>query len=274
MQETVNEIGTEAFDFGENWKNFVENAQSQEELENAKRDFQQLFRKVDLKGKDFLDIGFGQGNVLLLSTSLGANAHGNDINPKSKESFELNAEKYFTETVERKKIPLCIGSILLDETIQELKTFTSSGTYDIVHSWGVLHHTGDMWKAINSSAELVKDNGHFVIAIYNKHWSSKPWWLIKKLYVKSPGFIKKLMVWFFFAVIYVAKFLVTWKNPMNKERGMNFYYDVVDWVGGFPYEYASKEEITDFMKERNFKLIDFFKSPTATGCYEFVFEKI
>jgi 2-polyprenyl-6-hydroxyphenyl methylase/3-demethylubiquinone-9 3-methyltransferase len=82
------------------------------------------------------------------------------------------------------------------------------------------------------------------------------------------------MIYFFYIVIVVAKFLVTFKNPFNKERGMNFYYDVIDWVGGYPYEYASRNQIENFLNKKGFKLIKFYQSQAPTGCYEYVFERI
>ena len=62
--------------------------------------------------------------------------------------------------------------------------------------------------------------------------------------------------------------------PFTINRGMSFYYDIIDWLGGYPYEYASEKEIKDFAKRKGFKLIKFIKAPVPTGCNEFVFKKL
>ena len=41
------------------------------------------------------------------------------------------------------------------------------GSFDVVYSWGVLHHTGAMWKAIESAAGFRHSGGQFAIAIYS-----------------------------------------------------------------------------------------------------------
>jgi 2-polyprenyl-6-hydroxyphenyl methylase/3-demethylubiquinone-9 3-methyltransferase len=130
-----------------------------------------------------------------------------------------------------------------------------------------------MWQAINQSAELVEKNGYLLIAIYNKHWSSALWKRIKKTYNNMPSFVQKTMVWVFSVIIFAAKWLLNFKNPLKKERGMNFYYDVIDWIGGYPYEYASKTEIYSFLEDKGFVLKSFYPSTVPTGCYEYVFQR-
>jgi len=258
------------FDFGQNWKNFSKNKLDEQKIEQAQRDFIELVKGIELENKTFIDIGFGQGLGLLTSAKLGAKSVGVDINTKCKETLEFN-KAHFSELKEV-NIPVIVGSVLDKGVMQQIKDVHE--TYDVIHSWGVLHHTGKMWEAIDNSCQLVKSKGKFILAIYNKHWSSKSWYYIKKLYNFSPGIIRHLMVYFFYVVIFMAKFLVTFKNPLKKERGMNFYYDVVDWVGGYPYEYASKEEVVTYMQTKGFDLIKYRAAEVPTGCNEFVFEKL
>lgn len=82
------------------------------------------------------------------------------------------------------------------------------------------------------------------------------------------------MIYFFYVVIYIAKFLTTFQNPLKKRRGMSFYYDVIDWIGGYPYEYASTKEITEYIEKFGFKVVKINKTIGMTGCNEFVFVKI
>ncbi len=145
--------------------------------------------------------------------------------------------------------------------------------YDVVHSWGVLHHTGDMDLAVRNSASLVRPGGHFVVALYNRHWSSLPWLGIKYAYCKSPAFAQKLFVTALTPVIYAAKWMVTRGDPRKQARGMDFFYNVVDWVGGYPYEYANREEVLRLIEPLGFRCVHFIPSEVPTGCNEFVFQR-
>lgn len=255
------------FDFGENWNNFSDNALSDIQLEQSERDFKTLINTDNLDNTSFLDIGFGQGLGLLNAAKLGAAVVGNDINPKCRLALSKN-QRFFND-INIETLPVIVGSILDTTTTQEIKNVEK--TFDIVHSWGVLHHTDDMWKAIEIASRFTKKGGKFIIAIYNKHWSSVFWLWIKRMYVHSPKFVQQVMVWKFYVIIALAKFLVTRKNPFKKERGMNFYYDIIDWIGGYPYEYASVEEVSVFVEKLGFRLEKVKKPQTPTGCNEFVF---
>jgi 2-polyprenyl-6-hydroxyphenyl methylase/3-demethylubiquinone-9 3-methyltransferase len=69
------------FDFGKNWLDFSKNALTSEQVEQAQQDFTKLFHNIELKGKFFVDIGFGQGLSLLIAKQKGATAVGCEINP-------------------------------------------------------------------------------------------------------------------------------------------------------------------------------------------------
>jgi hypothetical protein len=143
----------------------------------------------------------------------------------------------------------------------------------VVHSWGVLHHTGDMDTALTNAASLVAPDGHLILAIYNHHWTSPAWRLLKRTYVASPALLQQLMVLSLYPVIMAAKWAVTQRNPLQQERGMHFYYDVVDWVGGYPYEYASCDAVEAAMTKRGFSLLRRIPARVPTGCNEFVFRR-
>jgi SAM-dependent methyltransferase len=255
------------FNFGKNWKNFSDNALDSEKVSQAREDFANLLKNVS--GKTFIDIGFGQGLGLLTATSLGLETAGADINPLCKEVLEKN-QSFFPEM--KQSIPVVVGSILESSTLFSIHQIRTK--YDIVHSWGVLHHTGDMQKAIENTASLVNDKGYFILAIYNRHWSSALWLLIKWIYCHVPSFLQTLLIYLFIPIIFLAKFMVTGKNPLKKERGMNFFYDVIDWVGGYPYEYASIEEMKNTMQKLGFEMLKAIPAQVPTGCNEFIFRKL
>ncbi len=259
------------FDFGQNWKEFSENALTDEKIHEARVALQDLLDE-DLAGKTFLDIGFGQGMSLLLASERNAATYGCDINPKCKQVLDANKTRFFSHLVAR-DIPCVVGSILDESVVSRLQQLTPSGTFDIVHSWGVLHHTGDMTTAIKNAASLVRPGGTLVLALYNRHWTSSTWLAIKWLYCKSPALVQRLFIMLLYPVIWLAKFLVTGKNPMRQQRGMDFMYNVVDWVGGYPYEYESTDETNRRMSALGFILHKVIPAEVPTGCNEFVFHK-
>jgi SAM-dependent methyltransferase len=266
----------ERFDFGANWKAFSEEALTQAGVLQAKQDFDELFSGVQLHDRAFLDIGFGQGLTLLTATSQGANTVGCDINSTCAAVLHENQKRYFPEVVQD-TIPIVIGSIL-DQSIVELLRMKSpdqvNRAYTVVHAWGVLHHTGDMRRAIANAASLVAPAGYLVMAIYAHHWSSSAWNLIKRSYNRSPAFARRIVVALLTPVIYCAKWLVTWRNPLEQTRGMSFHYDVIDWLGGYPYEYATAKDVCGEVGQLGFELLRFIPAIVPTGCNQFVFRRI
>jgi 2-polyprenyl-6-hydroxyphenyl methylase/3-demethylubiquinone-9 3-methyltransferase len=169
------------------------------------------------------------------------------------------------------------GSALDDAYLKAL------GHFDIVYSWGVLHHTGDMWRALDLASGRVKKNGHLFISIYNDQGRASRWWKqIKKIYNGSGQFIRGILIiytllrhWgltFLRDILKTGNFLHTWKN-YHENRGMSAWHDVVDWVGGYPFEVAKPEEIFQFFKERGFKLTALKTCAGGVGCNEYVFIK-
>jgi 2-polyprenyl-6-hydroxyphenyl methylase/3-demethylubiquinone-9 3-methyltransferase len=259
------------FDFGQNWKEFSENALTDEKIHEARVALQDLLDE-DIAGKTFLDIGFGQGMSLLLATERNAVTYGCDINPKCKQVLDANKARFFPSLSDR-DVPCVVGSILERSVVEALAAKSTTGAYDVVHSWGVLHHTGDMTRAIEHAASLVRKDGLFVLALYNRHWTSSTWLAIKWLYCKSPEFLQRAFIAIMYPVIWLAKFIVTGKSPMRQQRGMDFMYNVIDWVGGYPYEYESITETTQRMKKLGFELVKAVPAEVPTGCNEFVFRR-
>ncbi len=262
------------FEFGQNWLEFSEKALSNDRVIQAKNDFCCLMKEVPFKDKSFLDIGFGQGLSLLCAVEMGAKVVGCDIDPKCTEALKLNL-KFFPRVVNT-NIKTINGSILDNSTIEKLRKSEPNGHgyYDIVHSWGVLHHTGNMKLAIINAASLVKHGGNLVLALYNRHWSSSIWLIIKWFYCRSAKWTQKALVALLYPVIWFAKLLVTGKNPKEQSRGMDFFYNIIDWVGGYPYEYASILEIDNLLTQLGFRCIKKIPAKVPTGCNEFVFRKV
>lgn len=253
------------FKFGQNWKAYVLNVLDDAKLEQSRVALADLLQPHTVEGKQFMDIGCGSGLHSVSAVLLGAESvHALDIDPDCIEVTQYTQQRFLPPNS-----PMTVqqASILDPATVGQFPQA------DIVYSWGVLHHTGQMYPAIKAAASLVKPDGLFVIAIYNKHITSSAWSLIKWAYNRSPNAIRRLMYGLFYGVIYVAKFAVSGENPLKKERGMDFGYDVIDWIGGYPYEYASIDEINAFVTDLGFTVEKVVPAQVGTGCNEFVFRK-
>src|SRR5260221_10354453 len=220
------------FDFGSHWLSFSQRALDAEKVTQARGDFRRLFKNVELSARTFLDIGFGQGLSSFIAAENGARVYGCDINQRCIDAANSTARLFPGVSIDQ--INLVVGSILDQPVVARLQAL-SEGGFDVVHSWGVLHHTGNMKLALEHAASLVRPQGTLVLAIYNKHVTSRLWLWIKWLYCKCPALLQRLLIAVFYPIIWVAKFLVTGRNPTIQDRGMDFYYNVIDWVGGYPY---------------------------------------
>jgi len=254
----------ERFAFGQNWEYFAKHLQQQDYF-RAKQSLQQLIG--ELTDKSFLDVGCGSGLFSIAASALGARCVlGFDVDAQAVKTARSLVEKIaqWDPAIRPEDIEFKVESILNENLSLE--------RFDVVYSWGVLHHTGQMYKAFDRIRDLVADDGLLVVAIYNKHWTSPLWRAIKRTYVVSPRLVQVGLVW----AILLAKLsagLLSGKNPFKRARGMRFYTDLVDWVGGYPYEYASVDEVTSYFTARGFELKKLKPTTGCTGCNEFVFER-
>jgi SAM-dependent methyltransferase len=249
------------FSFGANWQDYVKKALTPERIEDAVGSLRSFLGTGGLEGNTFLDIGCGSGLFSLAARRLGARVHSFDFDPLCVACTEELKRCYFADddqwAIEQ-------GDVL------DVNYLNSLGQYNLVYSWGVLHHTGSMWKALENVIPLVREDGRLFLSIYNDQgWKSRYWRAIKKYYNQSPGFIKFFMVLIFSGYFGIPKILF----KLKKERGMSFWYDVVDWIGGYPFEVARPEEIFDFYREKGFVLMG-LKTRNGLGCNEFVFQRL
>ncbi len=277
------------FGFGKNWNDYVQNFLDAEKLLTAEKSLLKYLPAEDYQSKTFVDIGCGSGIFSLSALRLGASkVISFDVDKNSVSTTKLIQEKFASEQGQSWEV--FEGSILDQNLVNRMQ-----GQGDIVYSWGVLHHTGNMNQAIKNSAGIVKPNGYFIVALYNRAPSSKFWVRFKKFYNQTSGLVRFVLNYsvYFYIVArrllgWVKSFLIGRDRPtiLKRERGMSIYYDVVDWLGGYPYEFATFDEARQMVEALGFKLI---KGPTqlpseakgwmskfsfyATGCNEFVFQK-
>ena len=261
----MNESQEKQFDFGRNWETYSLRVLDEERLAEARTSLEELIGAERIRGCRFLDIGSGSGMFSIAAAQLGAQeVVGVDVNRLCVEVAQGNAFRFCREG----SVPRFVAGSALDQ-----EKLLSLGRFDIVYAWGSLHHTGRMYRAVEVAAGSVAQGGLFVIAIYNRHFTSRVWRWIKWFYNHLPSFGRRMMAYVFAAIIFVAKFAVTFRNPLRKRRGMSFMVDVVDWIGGYPYEYASRGEIEEFVTRLGFSLEKFVPAPVPTGCNEFVFRR-
>ncbi len=256
------------FEFGANWASFLQNL-TDEQIEASKNELKRWLECESLEGKTFLDIGNGSGIHSLAARLLGAKVHSFDYDTQSVECAKALKERYFKDD---EQWHIEQGSVLDAQYMESL------GKFDIVYSWGVLHHTGEMYKALEyATIPVVAQGGRLFVAIYNTQMTTPIWKKIKRLYVSSPRFCKYLMTLVYLGYFGVGLFaadVLRGRSPLARysgERGMRFYYDVVDWIGGYPFETASPEEIFDFYKAKGFRLEKLKTVSGKMGCNEFLF---
>jgi 2-polyprenyl-6-hydroxyphenyl methylase/3-demethylubiquinone-9 3-methyltransferase len=252
------------FDFGANWQAFSNRLIDENRLAAAMESLRRLLQRNTFDGLAVADVGCGSGLFSIAAARLGAaRVVGLDINPLCIEVCRRNKDRLAPDA----GVTFHLASVLSPE---ELASF---GTFDLVYAWGSLHHTGAMWDALRNVTTMVKPGGTLVLAIYNQHATSRIWWIIKRTYNRAPRFARLPMAGAAAVVIFCAKALVTRRNPLEKERGMSFWYDVVDWVGGYPYEYASRPRIEEVITHAGFTPTQFVRAQVPTGCNEFVFRR-
>ena len=261
------------FQFGDNWRRFLE-VLDDDRIAIAEKSLQQMLDVESLQGKTFLDAGSGSGLFSLAARRLGAKVHSFDYDPQSVACTAELKQRYFADdtqwVVEE-------GSVLDKDYLARL------GQFDVVYSWGVLHHTGAMWQALGNIATRAAGGGQIFIAIYNDQGrASKIWKAIKKSYNRTPTVLRWTILWPVMLRLWgptmlrdllSGKPLATWDNYKKNGRGMTPWRDVVDWVGGYPFEVATPEEIFEFYRDRDFLLKELKTCAGGHGCNEFVFIK-
>lgn len=251
------------FAFGKNWQKFLARL-SADKIREAEASLKARLELDSLSGKTFLDIGSGSGLFSLAARNLGATVVSFDYDDESVQcAHELKSRFH-------KNCPswqIMQGSVLDRDFLSPL------GTFDIVYSWGVLHHTGDMWQSLDNATINSAKGGILFISIYNDQGrTSRYWACVKKAYNRLPA---SRPFWFLLHLVYPQGpyILLNKLRGRTPPRGMSIWTDYVDWLGGYPFEVATPEEIFNFCKARGFILSQIKTVGGRSGCNEFVFRR-
>jgi 2-polyprenyl-6-hydroxyphenyl methylase/3-demethylubiquinone-9 3-methyltransferase len=226
-----------------------------------------------LAQQTFLDLGSGSGLFSLAAWRLGARVVSVDLDP---DSVACTAELKRRAGADERLWQVVSGSALDQHLLQ------SFGQFDVVYSWGVLHHTGALWQGLDNAARCTTVGGRLWVAIYNDQGrASQRWKRVKRWYNRLPTGCKWLVwgpcllrLWGPTMVRDLLRLqpLASWKN-YHGHRGMNAWHDVIDWVGGYPFEVAKPEQVFAFLADRGFRLVWLKTCGGGLGCNEFVLRR-
>ncbi len=265
------------FAFGRNWARYLRRLNDQR-IALAEASLVRMTRITDFSGKSLLDVGSGSGLFSLAARRLGATIVSFDFDRDSVSCTEYLRER-FGQATDQWQIHR--GSVLDGAFMRSL------GTFDIVYSWGVLHHTGDMWTAVDNAAAAVAEGGLLCLALYNDQGgTSRRWRAVKRLYNRTPALARPLFVfavmlpfevkWFTLHLLKgdIGGYLRGWSDYATlSERGMSRWHDWVDWVGGFPFEVAKPEDVLERLRAQGFVLECLVTRGGGHACNEYTFRK-
>jgi 2-polyprenyl-3-methyl-5-hydroxy-6-metoxy-1,4-benzoquinol methylase len=234
------------FQFGENWQHFSATL-DRRDLEKAVQSLSALLPADVVRGKSVLDIGSGSGLSAAAAFRLGArHVTAVDIDERSVSATRGNLQKFAP------------GG---DADVRILSVFdlesAGLGKFDIVHSWGVLHHTGNLDEALACAARCVADGGVLALALYRRTAVDRLWVIEKRIYTNGSKTLRKIFR-AVFKLAYLMSIGFTGRSPWRyireygRNRGMDWAHDIHDWLGGYPYQSIEADELNAQMAQLGF----------------------
>jgi 2-polyprenyl-6-hydroxyphenyl methylase/3-demethylubiquinone-9 3-methyltransferase len=254
--------------FGKNWKQFLATV-DEESVRASVASMVELFGMDSFAGRSFLDVGCGSGLSSLAALQLGADrVRSFDYDVDSVEA----TQELRSRTGSPAHWEVSRGDVLDRRFLAEL------GRFDIVYAWGVLHHTGSMWDAIRNAASLVEPGGLFMIGIYNKKSPYSEWSrLMKRVYARGGPLVRAPIRIAYLAAMRLYQRVRGAPGPAaggyKQKRGMDYWRDLDDWLGGYPFEFASPDEIVAFVEPLGFELVKASTGTSVARVNEFLFRR-
>jgi 2-polyprenyl-6-hydroxyphenyl methylase/3-demethylubiquinone-9 3-methyltransferase len=264
------------FGFGANWERFARTIDDPQ-IESARRSLGEMLGDSVVSGGSFLDVGSGSGLFSLAAILLGA---------ERVYSFDFDADSVrTTRSLRERHAPSSAWTITRGSVLDE-EFMRRAGAFNVVYSWGVLHHTGDLWRALDLTVQAVAPGGWLFVSIYNDQGrASRRWRAIKRRYNQLPAYMRAA-----YAILVMLPlelralagcclrrepkaYLRAWTGYDGRPRGMSRWHDLIDWVGGYPFEVASPDAVFEFCSERGLKLTRMTTCGGGPGCNQFVFRR-
>jgi len=257
------------FDFGRNWNEFLASC-TEENFVEAERSLREALGVDALEARSFLDIGSGSGIHSLAAHRLGA---GRIVSfDYDRESVACTAELH-RRAGSPSQWTVCQGSALDPTFLEDL------GRFDVVYSWGVLHHTGRMWEAIENAAGRVDVGGRLLIGIYNeKRPLTDVMKVVKRVYSSSGPMVRAMLrgpFWLATAAVTTLRGGSVREQIAERAsiRGMNYWRDLEDWLGGWPYECATPDAVNAYVAKLGFREIRSTRRSSFAAVNEFLYQR-
>lgn len=257
--------------FGRNWDEFIARKLSPEIVEKSAAHMARVLKTRSLDGAMFLDIGCGSGIHSLAALRLGASRVV---------SFDYDVDSVATAQKVREWSGASRDWEILQGSVLDRDFMERLPKSDIVYSWGVLHHTGDMWSAVRNAAIPLKPEGEFYIALYSSDNYVDPppdyWLRLKRAYNGATPIARTLMEMQYLNWSLIEPALKAGNDPLKSiadygKRGMTAWTDVKDWLGGYPIEFAGFAQTREFCaRELSLNVVNVL---AGEGCTEFVFAR-
>jgi SAM-dependent methyltransferase len=261
------------FAFGRNWTSFLVGL-DETWIAEAERALQRLLGRDRLDGLRFVDIGSGSGLSSLAARRLGAAVHSFDYDSQSVDCTKALRDRYFPGDANWRVEQ---GSIIDRHFLAQL------GQFDIVYSWGVLHHTGAMRKAIRSASLLVAKEGVFAFALYRKTALCWLWTIEKRWFCRGSPRAQRVACALYvnsmrFAFALLARNFREYLSNYRSNRGMDYFHDVRDWLGGYPYESISPTQVDKELGSLGFTRLNsnvrrYSIGLFGSGCNEYLYAR-
>lgn len=236
----------------------------EEKIEASRRALADFLGTDDLTGKTFVDVGSGSGLSSLAARRLGADVVSFDFDPESVACTREMRRRYDSE--DRWRVEQ--GSALDRDFLASL------GTFDVVYSWGVLHHTGDLWDALDAVTMLVAPGGLLWVALYNDQGkASERWTAVKRRYAASGLVGRKALLATVGGYLYARLVIADMVRRRPRRRGMDRRRDIVDWVGGWPFEVSTPEDVVRFYEDRGLRPVKVDQVGRKAGNNDFLFSR-